>query len=566
MKFTVAKKIMIGFGILILIIIGMGLLSIYELSSFNGMLNNLYESDLRGISYIKEAQVNLIAAHRAEKNLILTKDPKEEAMHAESIRTYDGLFEKAMEGFETTIISDAISQKAVEINKLWEETKPTQEKIIQLNQRGKYDEAFMLSGENRAIYDKIEGLIDDIATQKDLQALNAYNDSDISFHSATRTIIVLLIVCIIISIGTVIIISRLISKPIVIMAKSAEKIADGDLTVESIKVTNKDEIGDLANSFNRMTDGLRDMIIKITEASQSVAAYSQELSASSEETTAAAEQVSKTILELSSGATAQSEELESTSSHLGQISATIQQTAANAESVANVSMMVSNTANQGVIEAENAVRKIDRVKQVSMETSDVINTLGKRSEEIGQIVYVIKSIADQTNLLALNAAIEAARAGEQGRGFAVVAEEVRKLAEQSSASTQQIEGLINDIQNETNRAINVIEAGGEEILEGVEAVNKSGKSFNDIVKEIEQVVEQIHEISSATEQIASESNEIVKSVDSIAAISQQTAASSQEVSAASEEQTASMEEVSSSAQELAHLAEELLETVSRFNY
>ncbi len=566
MKFTVAKKIMFGFGILILIIILIGSLGIYELSNMNGMLNNLYETDLQGISYIKEAQVNLITTHRAEKNLILSKDPKEEAMHAENIRKYNSMFEEAMIKFETTIVLEEVRQKAAEIKRLWEEVKPVQERIIQLNIQQRYDEAFELSTQNRAVFDKIEGYIEEIATQKDQQALKAYNDSDVIYDNVSKIVIAILAIGIIISIGTALFISRLISKPIVLMAKSAEEIANGDLTVESIKVKNNDEIGELANSFNKMTDNLREIIRKITEASQNVAAYSQELSASSEETTAAAEQVSKTISELSNGTAVQSQELESTSAHLSQISATIQQNASNTESVANASMMVSDAAKEGSTEADNAVRKIDRVRQVSVETADVVHSLGEQSEEIGQIIDVIKSIADQTNLLALNAAIEAARAGEQGRGFAVVADEVRKLAEQSSASTKQIEELILSIQNETNRAVNVIEAGSQDISEGVEAVHKAGDSFKIIVKEINNVVEQIHEISAATQQIASESNEIVKSVDNVASISQQAAASSQEVTAASEEQTATMEEVASSAQELSRLAEELLETVSRFKH
>ncbi|WIV13335.1 methyl-accepting chemotaxis protein [Proteiniborus sp. MB09-C3] len=566
MKLTVRKKLIFGFSALIILMIILGGVGIYSLSVINNELTVLYDMHLKGIEYIKDAQINLASLGEDRGMLILAVDSKGRETAAKSMKSTFEEFEKNLEDFKSTIVDEEGRSIYSEITKLWEILKPNEESAIALATSGKIEEANQQTMVNRLNSEQIEIKINYLVKQKSELAEAANNGSDMLYSETLVILIIIIVLSVLTGIIVSLYISNIISKPITVMAGATKKIAEGDITVQAIKVKNKDEIGELANSFNIMTDRLRDMIIKITEASQSVAAYSQELSASSEETTAAAEQVSKTILELSSGAAAQSEELEATSSHIGQISSAIQQAAANTESVTNASKNASDAANEGVREAENAVRKIDRVKQVSIESANVVNALGKKSEEIGQIVDVIKNIADQTNLLALNAAIEAARAGEQGRGFAVVAEEVRNLAEQSSASTQKIEGLIKDIQSETNRAVNVIESGGQEILEGVEAVNKAGNTFKSIVKEVENVAEQINEVSAATQQIASESNEIVKSIDSIAAISQQTAASGQEVSAASEEQTASMEEVASSAQELAHLAEELLETVSRFKH
>lgn len=186
------------------------------------------------------------------------------------------------------------------------------------------------------------------------------------------------------------------------------------------------------------------------------------------------------------------------------------------------------------------MRKIEQIREVSVQTGEAVTHLGEQSKEIGQIVDVIKGIADQTNLLALNAAIEAARAGEQGRGFAVVAEEVRKLAEQSSISAAQIATLIGNIQRETERAVEVMEKGKLEVAAGLEAVNLAGNSFRTIVVEVNTVVEQIKQVTVATQQMAIGSSQVVKSVESIGVISEQTAASTQEVSAASEEQAAMM--------------------------
>ena len=187
-----------------------------------------------------------------------------------------------------------------------------------------------------------------------------------------------------------------------------------------------------------------------------------------------------------------------------------------------------------------------------------------QSKQIGQIVDVIKGIADQTNLLALNAAIEAARAGEQGRGFAVVAEEVRKLAEQSSMSATQIATLIGNIQRETERAVEVMEKGKEEVVSGVEAVNLARNSFRTIVEEVNSVVDQIQLVTAASQQMALGTTQAVKSVESIGVIAEQTAASAEEVSAASEEQAATMVSVSQSSEALAKLGESLMSVVDKF--
>lgn len=408
---------------------------------------------------------------------------------------------------------------------------------------------------------------------KDMEAQMAFmstggtksvTDAQTTKDSVVRLLIMIIALALIGGGVLAIMLARHISMPLVAVTKVAQSVADGDLNIKMPDIKNRDEIGVLSRAVGAMVHSLRELIGEVLTQSESVAATSQELSAAAEEATAASEQVSDTLAQLATGATDQAISVGETSGVIEQLSASAQQVAANAETVNQSSGRAAQAAELGALQAENAVQKIEQVRDASVQTAEVIAELGNQSIQIGQIVDVIKGIADQTNLLALNAAIEAARAGEQGRGFAVVAEEVRKLAEQSSMSTTQIATLIANIQRETERAVGAMEKGKVGVVAGVEAVNLAGNSFRTIVEEVNTVVEQIQQVTEAAQQMASGSTKAVKSVESIGVIAEQTAASAEEVSASSEEQAATMVSVSQSAEALAKLGESLMSAVSKF--
>ncbi len=198
----------------------------------------------------------------------------------------------------------------------------------------------------------------------------------------------------------------------------------------------------------------------------------------------------------------------------------------------------------------SAVAGIRQVAETVAESSRSIESLGQRSDEIGRIIQVIDDIANQTNLLALNAAIEAARAGEQGRGFAVVADEVRKLAEKTSAATTEISAMIAAIQADTASAVSSMERGGEQVREGVEQANQAGEALNHIFGSVENVVGLIRQIAEAMNVQKSASEEISQRVEHIAD-------SARESGAAITEATAAFHQMHG-------LAGQLQETVGRF--
>jgi methyl-accepting chemotaxis protein len=218
----------------------------------------------------------------------------------------------------------------------------------------------------------------------------------------------------------------------------------------------------------------------------------------------------------------------------------------------------------GLVAIEHAESQMESIYKNVDSLAVVVEGLGKRSFEIGAITEVITALANQTNLLSLNAAIESARAGEHGRGFAVVSDEVRKLAEQSAQSAQQISQLITLIQDETKQVVKSMEKVFIEVEQGTSAVNEAGKSFNQIQTTVNDVTLKVEEVAVTLKQTIEGSENIVSSMDVISRIVEETATGTEIVSASIEEQMASMEEVAASANSLAGMADELQNQVKRF--
>jgi methyl-accepting chemotaxis protein len=359
-------------------------------------------------------------------------------------------------------------------------------------------------------------------------------------------------------------ISRMISKPVVKMADMVNDIAGGDLTMDPISVKNKDEIGMLAEGINHMGMNLASLIRQVRTTSEQVAASSEELTASAEQTSLATEQIATTIGEVAGGSQEQVRTVDDIVEAMNQLSAGIQQIAVSMQNMSESSVRSLRVAEGGNETIQKTVDQMDAIHSSITSTSQVVRNLGDQSQEITKIVDVITDISGQTNLLALNAAIEAARAGEQGRGFAVVADEVRKLAEQSSASAQQIGLLITSIQELTEQAVKAMESGTEEVEGGRELVHQSGKAFQSLYETVTEVSNQVGEVSAATQQMSASTEHVAESIEVISQMAETAAASTQEVSASAEEQLASMEEISASSNALARLAEDMNVTINKF--
>jgi methyl-accepting chemotaxis protein len=357
--------------------------------------------------------------------------------------------------------------------------------------------------------------------------------------------------------------AKTIIKPLNRLAKSADMMAEGNLS-NSVSASGVTEVDALAASLETMRLGLRDIVTNIMKSSEQMAAASEQLTASADQSAQATEQVAAVISEVAHGVAGQAKALDDTAAITEEMSAGVQQIAANANLVESTTDKTTDSAAAGRNAVEAAVRQMEKIEESVSGSAQIVAKLGDSSKQIGEIIDTIAGIASQTNLLALNAAIEAARAGEQGRGFAVVAEEVRKLAEGSEQAARQIATIISQIQSDTAGAVIAMNQGTKEVAAGANVVHSAGSAFNDIAGQLGGVSGQIKEITAAIRELAQGSQQIVASVRDIDQVSKQTAAQTETVSAATEEQAAAIGEIASSSQALAKLAEDLQHSISRF--
>ncbi len=300
----------------------------------------------------------------------------------------------------------------------------------------------------------------------------------------------------------------------------SQKIAEGDLSVR-VQSDAKDELGEVADSFNNMAEQFSSVVNKIM--------------ASSTHLLGATESLNATATQTSDGLVAQQQQTEQVATAITEMTASVLEVARNAEQASAAAHEADSEATKGKDVVSSAVEAIEAVASEVQKASVVIDSLEKDSEGVGSVLDVIKGIAEQTNLLALNAAIEAARAGEQGRGFAVVAEEVRTLASRTQESTQEIQEMIEGLQANAASAVRVMNSARDRTGSSVEQAIQAGSSLDSITQAVNTINDMNAQIASAAEQQSAVSEEINSSVVAISELSSQTSMGAEQTSRSSEE-------------------------------
>jgi methyl-accepting chemotaxis protein len=287
---------------------------------------------------------------------------------------------------------------------------------------------------------------------------------------------------------------------------------------QRVEVKSDDEIGQLGSWFNKLVGKMHDVISEVAGASSEVAAASTEIAASAEQ--------------IASGASEQSQQITQVSSAVEEMSASVVEVARKSADAANSANESGRIATEGGDVVDQTITGMRSINDAVSSSAQSVQELGKRGEQIGEVITVINDIADQTNLLALNAAIEAARAGEHGRGFAVVADEVRKLADRTTKATEEIAGSIQAIQDETTIAVQKMNNGTDEVTTGVEKAEKAGEALKQIVASAQDVSAMVQSIAAAAEEQSAASEEVSRNIEQIAAVTRQTSEGTNQAAAA----------------------------------
>jgi methyl-accepting chemotaxis protein len=497
-KLGLKPKIAIGFGSLLTIIAGMGLVS--------------YGSALDSMKLSQEMQIDAAKKDRAhflqQAFLIERVGTRDVLMGRDNDSTHlfehgEADFREAMEELSPLISTDSDRELYARVEAAAANYTRRNQDVVARYRAGEPEDAFAqfkdpeglaVSG---ALTDAVNGMT--AAFEQQMQGALARH---IASDARTRSfMLILALVGVALGLGIAHITAFTIVRAIRRLSRMISLVSSNNLMVDDMEVRSYDEMGKAAQGLNWMKNSLREVI-------RSIATTAEELSNSSREITSTASQAA-------ASAENQKQQVEQIATTMHQMAATVREVSHHAIAAVRSAESAANRAKEGGRIVEDVVGRMRDIARGAGMAAANVERLGTRSDEIGRIVGVIDEIATQTNLLALNAAIEAARAGEQGRGFAVVAGEVRRLAERTTGATGEIASVIHDFQSVTTGLVKQIRSDIAVVEQGVEATALAGESVRKIIREAENVGTMVAQIASAATQQATATEQINASMSEI---------------------------------------------------
>lgn len=410
---------------------------------------------------------------------------------------------------------------------------------------------------------KIETLLQNLSQYNENEANTKKTESLAAYKSGLYTMLAIIIVAFIMFLVIAYIVIKMVQKASKNMISTLETISTGDFTVHIDDFSNN-EFGIMKKTLRKTIDGVSNMIKTIQDKIAILDEDAIKLSSVSDEMSLSSRNVAAAIGEVASGTSSQAEDLMEVSKVLYDFGNQLDNIVHSIENVDNNSRKINEMTKSGNNNMVNLTLSIENISSTFNTFINGIMNLNQNINKVNEITGLINGIAEQTNLLALNASIEAARAGEAGKGFAVVADEIRKLAEQSKVSSDNISQLISGVSQESSNIKSNAYTVNDEFKNQMVLINTVVATYEEILMAINEVISQIEEVNTSAQSLNGGKDNIINKLDAVSTVAQEVSASSEEISASTEEMEASSDEVANTSKRLNEMAKTIIDEVNKF--